>query len=77
MFSGGEEGVLVQWNLNKGTKAFIPRLGATLQVSHQEGTLFIDVLGLLLVRQRAEICVVVWLSCGVLPDNPVITSSRH
>ena len=33
LFSGGEEAVLVQWNLSKGTKAFLPRLGAPLQVS--------------------------------------------
>ncbi|CAN0141241.1 unnamed protein product, partial [Ectocarpus fasciculatus] len=32
LFSGGEEAVLVQWNLSKGTKAFLPRLGAPLQV---------------------------------------------
>ncbi|CAM9889062.1 unnamed protein product, partial [Hapterophycus canaliculatus] len=31
LFSGGEEAVLVQWNLSKGTKAFLPRLGAPLQ----------------------------------------------
>ncbi|CBJ34058.1 conserved unknown protein [Ectocarpus siliculosus] len=34
LFSGGEEAVLVQWNLSKGTKAFLPRLGAPLQVLH-------------------------------------------
>ena len=33
LFSGGEEAVLVQWNLAKGTKAFLPRLGASIQVS--------------------------------------------
>ena len=33
LFSGGEEAVLVQWNLTKGTKAFLPRLGASIQVS--------------------------------------------
>jgi NET1-associated nuclear protein 1 (U3 small nucleolar RNA-associated protein 17) len=27
MMSGGEEGVLVYWNLNRGTRAFLPRLG--------------------------------------------------
>lgn len=32
LFSGGQEAVLVQWNLSKGTKAFLPRLGAPLQV---------------------------------------------
>lgn len=32
LLSGGEEAVLVQWNLTKGTKAFLPRLGAPLQV---------------------------------------------
>eukprot|EP00903_Cladosiphon_okamuranus_P017264 g15909.t1 len=31
LFSGGEEAVLVQWNLRKGTQAFLPRLGAPLQ----------------------------------------------
>ncbi|CAM9591782.1 unnamed protein product [Ectocarpus sp. 12 AP-2014] len=34
LLSGGEEAVLVQWNLSKGTKAFLPRLGAPLQVLH-------------------------------------------
>lgn len=35
LLSGGHEGVLVQWNLSKGTRAYIPRLGGTIKVSER------------------------------------------
>lgn len=32
LFSGASEDALVQWNLVKGTKSFLPRLGETIEV---------------------------------------------